>query len=388
MQRETAHRVFFTRSVATRFKSSLGGFALPTVTFFGNDIVPANKSKQRIDVATLLRPVAAKLQTPFAIALGSPKEAADLVAVVAAPQTVCWQLDLYQAARLREELGQRKLHAEVVALPDLWDLPQPARTLLYPVPLGGERSLKLDVVEQAYHALAPEGHLIVVSPYEQDNVLPPALKKVFGRVHVPAGADNAVFWCRREGERSRRRHEMTLQMRANETTSLRFVSRPGVFSYGRFDHGARALVETAEIHAGERIVDLGCGCGTNGILAAQRCGPDGFVAFVDSNVRAVALADLNARKLGLQHFQPLATADVTGLPEASFDVVLANPPYYAQLSITRLFIERGRDLLKRGGRFYLVTKMLEQVAEQMQEVFVEADVFERRGYFIFQAVKD
>jgi hypothetical protein len=29
--------------------------------------------------------------------------------------------------------------------------------------------------------------------------------------------------------------------------------------------------------------------------------------------------------------------------------------------------------------------MLEQVAEQMHEVFGEADVFERRGYFIFQA---
>ncbi len=347
----------------------------------------ARRPNSGADLAALLRPIAAKLQPPFAIALGSPKEAADLVAALPSVPAVCWQLDLFQAARLREELAARSLTAAVVTLADLWDLPQSAQTLLYPVALGGERSLKLDVVEQAYHALAPQGHFVVSSPYEQDSVLPPALKKVFSRVHVPMGADNALFWCRREGERARRRHEMTFQVRANETTSLRFVSRPGVFSYGRFDHGARALVETAEIHPGDRIVDLGCGCGTNGILAAQRCGPDGFVAFVDSNVRAIALTELNARNLGMPQFQTLATADAAGLPDASFDVVLANPPYYAQLSIARMFIERGRALLKKGGRFYLVTKMLEQVAEQMQEVFGEADVFERRGYFIFQAVK-
>jgi len=343
------------------------------------------KSKLSRDPASLLPVVAATLQPPFGVILGSPKEAADFAGVLRPVPVVCWQLDLHQAQRLREALSERKLNGEVATLPDLWDLPQAMRTLLYPVPLGGERALKLDVIEQAFHALAPDGHLVVLSPYERDNVVPQALKKVFGRVHVPDGADHAVFWCRREGDRPRRRHEMTFQVRADETTSLRFVSRPGVFSYGRFDHGARALVETADIQPGDRIVDLGCGIGANGILAVRRAGADGSVTFVDSNVRAVALAELNARALGVPNFHAHATPDVGGMPEASFDVVLANPPYYAQMSIARLFIERGKTLLKSGGRFYLVTKMLEQVAEQMQETFGEADVFERRGYFIFEA---
>ena len=68
-------------------------------------------------------------------------------------------------------------------------------------------------------------------------------------------------------------------------------------------------------------------------------------------------------------------------------MVLANPPYYAQLTIARMFMERSKALLKPGGRFYLVTKMLELVAEPMQEVFGETDVFERRGYFIFAATR-
>src|SRR5947207_7677833 len=52
-----------------------------------------------------------------------------------------------------------------------------------------------------------------------------------------------------------------------------FRSRPGVFAYGRFDEGARALVETMVIEPGDKILDVGCGCGTNGILAVRRGGP-------------------------------------------------------------------------------------------------------------------
>ena len=346
-----------------------------------------HKPRLHADLAALLRSVASRLQPPFGIILGSPREAAEVAAALPPGEATCWQLDLFQAERLKEELSNRKRHAEIVTLPDLWDLPRPARTLLFPVSLGGERSLKIDMIEQAYHALTPEGHLIVLSPYENDNVLPQSLKKVFDRVHVPPDTDNTLLWCRREGDRPRRRHEVTFQVRVNESTSLRFVSRPGVFSYGRFDHGSRALLEAAEINASDRVVDLGCGCGTNGILAAQRAGPDAFIALVDSNVRAVALAELNARNLGVANSQAIASPNATGLPDDSFDVVLANPPYYAQLSIARMFMDRGKALLKPGGRIYLVTKMLEPVAEQMQEVFGEADVFEVRGYFIFQAVK-
>ena len=104
------------------------------------------------------------------------------------------------------------------------------------------------------------------------------------------------------------------------------------------------------------MLDLGCGCGTNGVFAAQRTGPTGHTAFVDSNVRAALLAEHNARANGLKSFEVVASARAEGLAEGRFDVVLANPPYYAHGSIARLFIERGRELLKPNGRFYLVTR--------------------------------
>lgn len=175
---------------------------------------------------------------------------------------------------------------------------------------------------------------------------------------------------------------MTFHVRQENGPSLRFLSRPGVFSYGRFDDGARALVETMTIQPEDRIVDVGCGCGTNGAIAGLRSGPDGYVAFVDSNVRATALAEHNARQNGLLHFQAFANCRVEGPEENSFDVALSNPPYCALQSIARLFVERSRQLLKRGGRFYLVTKSPEQVKSMVAEAFERVEAILRRGFVV------
>src|SRR5438034_11508286 len=103
------------------------------------------------------------------------------------------------------------------------------------------------------------------------------------------------------------------------------MSRPGVFGYGFLDAGGRALTEVMELQPGQRVLDLGCGVGTNGVLAARQIGPDGFVAFADSNVRAISLAELNAKAMGLTSFQAIATHTLTDWPDDSFDVILANP---------------------------------------------------------------
>src|SRR6202044_3045686 len=156
------------------------------------------------------------------------------------------------------------------------------------------------------------------------------LKKVFGRVHTsphrPGGEPDSVLWCTREGDRPRRRHEVTFQVRIAEGPSCRFVSRPGTFSYGKFDHGARALCEVMQIEPGDRVLDLGCGGGTNGLEASQQSKEGGYIALVDSNTRAIALAEKTARANGLPGFEVFATAAVEGPKPDSFDVVLANPP--------------------------------------------------------------
>lgn len=343
--------------------------------------------KRKPDPLDWTSAVAARLRPPLVFLSGSPEEVAERVGQLAGADVVCFQMDLFQAERLQEELHRRSLTARVVTAPDLWDLPADFQTAVYAVPLGGERGLKLDLVEQAFHVLRPHGSLVVLSPYEKEQLFPSLLKKVFGRAHTPAAGQGMVHWATREGDRPRRRHEVTFHVRwPEEEVSLRFLSRPGVFSYGRFDNGARALVETMVIEPGDRVLDVGCGCGTNGVIAGRRGGPTGHVMFLDSDLRAVALAEHNARTNGLASFQAIASSRVEGPAEGGFDVALANPPYYAQGSIARLFIERSRALLRAGGRFYLVTRQPDLVGPMVAECFGVTEVIERRGYQVLCAV--
>jgi 16S rRNA (guanine1207-N2)-methyltransferase len=296
-------------------------------------------------------------------------------------------MDLYQAERLQEELARRNLPAQVRAAPDLWDLPGNYRTVVYPVSKGGERHLKIDMIEQAFHVLALHGTFVVLSPYEKDQFLSLALKKVFKRVHEPGSGMGLLFTCTRQGERPKRRHELTFQVHDDALGSLRFLSRPGVFSFGRLDNGARALIETMEINSGDHVLDLGCGCGTNGVFAGLRSGPDGFTVFADSNLRAAVLAEYNARSHGLERFRGLASSTIADLPDDSFHVVLANPPYYAQHSIAAMFIAEAWRLLRPGGKLYLVTKQPEVIGSLVIETFGDTEAVQKRGYHVLTGHK-
>jgi 16S rRNA (guanine1207-N2)-methyltransferase len=329
--------------------------------------------------------ISSHVHPPVVIVLGSPVEVVRLIADLGTEEITCYQMDLYQAGRVKEELRQRGLAARVVTASDLWDLAAEFRTAIYPPAQRGERALKIDMVEQAYHVLRPHGVLVVASPYETDQFFAGLVKKVFGRFHAPGQGAGQIVWGQRDGDRPRRRHEMTFQVRADSGPPFRFLSRPGVFSYGRFDDGARALVEVMDVRPGDRIADVGCGCGTNGVIAARRGGPDSSVTFVDSNVRALALAEYNARQNGVERFELVASRALEGLPDEAFDVALANPPYYAQLAIAALFIERSRALLRPGGRFYLVTKRPDELGPLVAQTFGMAEPVPQRGYTVLFA---
>ncbi len=96
-----------------------------------------------------------RLQPPFGIILGAPGEAARLAGALDSDQVVGYQMDLHSAERLSEALGELGARARVETAADLWDLPAEFQTLFYPAARGGERELKIDLIEQAYHVLRP-----------------------------------------------------------------------------------------------------------------------------------------------------------------------------------------------------------------------------------------
>lgn len=323
-----------------------------------------------------------KAKAPLGILLGSPGRAIHLFDALQIPETVFYQMDLYPAGRLREELGE---NAAIETRADLWDLEETFQTLIYLPQRAGERELKIDIVEQAFHILRPRGRLMVWSPYRSDDLFPSLLKKIYGKVSAFHGKDDTLLIAQREKERPKRRHELTFQAKIGEGESCRFLSRPGVFSYGRMDFGSRALMETVDLKPGQTVLDMGCGCGTNGIFAAQQVGKDAPITFVDSNVRAVELARMNAEANGLSNFEAVASADVSGMSQKSFDVILCNPPYFAHDAIAGMFAERARELLAPEGQFHVVTKQPHEMGVILTEVFGACELRESRGYAIFSA---
>jgi 16S rRNA (guanine1207-N2)-methyltransferase len=337
-------------------------------------------------VLDLFATVARRVRPPVCVALGPPWPAANLAKAIADPGTVCFQLDLHQADRTRDCLAELGTTAEVVAGPDLWDLGPKFNTVIFPAAAQADRELKLDVVEQAYHVLQPGGLFLTLSEYEKDNQFAKWHKKVFGKTgQSPASENGMAFWSTRGDNAPRRRHEVTYHAKAPDGPSMAFVSRPGTFSYGRFDNGSRAMIEVAEIREGDAILDLGCGNGAVGCLTSAKAGPKGRVTFIDSNLRAVALAELNAAANGVPNPRFVAATRLQGLGMDEFDVILANPPYYAKAEITRLFVEGARDLLRRGGRYYIVTKMPTAVVPMIFETFGDCSVIENRGYSVVMA---
>ena len=83
---------------------------------------------------------------------------------------------------------------------------------------------------------------------------------------------------------------------------------------------SQILIERSGTKAGERIVDVGCGCGSTSIALAELVVPDGFVLGVDISTPMLARArELAPKDLPLEFV--LADATVYPFDPGSFDLV-------------------------------------------------------------------
>jgi 16S rRNA (guanine1207-N2)-methyltransferase len=335
----------------------------------------------------LLPVVEKQIVPPVLVALGPVWPVTQLVSALKGAEAVCFQFDVYQAERLREKLKQENLFAEVVTAPDLWDLPPRFRTVIFLAAAHSDYELKLDIVEQGFHVLEPGGKFVTLSEYERDSTFSKLHKKVFGKCsEAPRSEFGSAFWSTREpGDQPRRRHRLTFHAKIGDRASMSFESWPGTFTYGRMDDGSRAMLEVADVRPGDKVLDMGCGCGAVGCLASPQCGPTGEITFVDSSVRAIKLTEMNATANAVPRFKLVTSSTMSDLPVGEFDVVLANPPYFANSEVGRLFIHTAREVLRPGGRFYFVTKMPVRTIPEIVESFGSVESVENRGYTVVMA---
>jgi len=85
---------------------------------------------------------------------------------------------------------------------------------------------------------------------------------------------------------------------------------------------SKVLIDRARVSAGERIVDIGCGCGSTTFALAQRAGPGGHVLGVDISAPMLAQAR-QVTPPGLPVEFVLADATVFPFEPASFDLLVS-----------------------------------------------------------------
>jgi SAM-dependent methyltransferase len=83
--------------------------------------------------------------------------------------------------------------------------------------------------------------------------------------------------------------------------------------------------ELGRLDRGERVLDLGCGAGTDTLVAAQMVGPEGRVVGIDMTPEMLAKARAATTELGATNVE-LLEAEAERLPfsDASFEVVISN----------------------------------------------------------------
>jgi len=106
----------------------------------------------------------------------------------------------------------------------------------------------------------------------------------------------------------------------------------------------------ADLHEGERVLDLGSGGGIDVLLSARRVGPSGFAYGVDMTDDMLALARQNAVRAGAENveFRKGHIEDVP-LPDASVDVVISNCVINLSVDKAAVLTEMFRVLVP-GGR--------------------------------------
>lgn len=189
---------------------------------------------------------------------------------------------------------------------------------------------------------------------------PAALREVLDRdAAVPAASEQTV-------ELAGERFELEL--------------RPGVFASGALGDATRMLAESIRIRVTDHVLDLGCGSGIVGLVAARRA-RRGRALLVDKDLRAVDLARVNLARNGVPNAVVRAGDGYAAVANERFDIIATNPPWHAgrrqMQNIAHQFFDSAPRHLARGGTLYVVANAFLPYERRLHELFEQVTIVAR-----------
>jgi len=179
-----------------------------------------------------------------------------------------------------------------------------------------------------------------------------------------------------------------------ENSDYEIANHAGVFSRDSLDIGTRFFLQHLPESLEEKhIVDLACGNGVVGLIAAEK-NPAARLTFVDESHMAVASAKMNFEAAFGQErqacFQP--TDCLNGIAPDSADLILNNPPFHQQNVvgdfIARQMFRESRRVLKKGGDLWVIGNRHLGYHVQLKKLFGNCEVMaSNRKFVILRARK-
>jgi len=194
------------------------------------------------------------------------------------------------------------------------------------------------------------------------------------------------YFSKRPASR-RRPSEIEAVIRGNTFT---FRTDAGVFSRGELDRGTQLLIDALDIGACETILDLGCGYGAIGIVAASLS--EGGRAFLtDVNERAVSLARKNIAGNGIANAEVRRGPMYEPVSDMLFDKIVCNPPIRAGRKVVDGIIAEAPAHLLENGSLWLVARTrqgADSIRSRMADAFGNAEIVKRgSGFKVIRSVK-
>ncbi len=166
----------------------------------------------------------------------------------------------------------------------------------------------------------------------------------------------------------------------------KFITASGVFSPKRIDNGTRLLVENMLLKPSDAVLDLGCGYGVIGIVAAKEVAR---ALLVDVNSRAVALARENLDINNVTNAEVRRGKLYEPVEGEKFDAVICNLPMSAGLDVVYAIIDGSIKHIKSGGSAqFVVRKGAKRIEARMNAVFGNVRTLAKKGgYRVYMSTK-
>ena len=170
-----------------------------------------------------------------------------------------------------------------------------------------------------------------------------------------------------------------------------FISDNGVFSKNHVDIATSFLMKTIYEELNGDILDIGCGYGVIGIIAAKNENVKS-VTMLDINHRALELCKRNSEKNKVDSKVKIIESNGFENVDEKYDIIITNPPIRAGKSVIYKMYEDAKEHLRENGALYLVINKKHgapSTITYLNTLFGNCEVLDKKtGFNVIKSVKE